>query len=171
MALILIFALAILIRYLLLIRPRRESSELHFETLKEREAFFESFIVSPFTDFSEFDFERGSFSHVSPFPARASGEWRYRIYLSSLEVDDVVTINHEISECALGRLIEKLLTLEKPLYLYRKEDDKFWVHGHKQKYLVEHVLATLGEVDDLTHEKLSQRLDKDDIKAWLNLPI
>jgi hypothetical protein len=96
------------------------------------------------------------------------GDWRYRIYLSSSEVEDIVTVIHEISECTPGRTIERLLNLERPLYLLRRETDKFWVHGKKKKYLVEHVMATLGEVDDLTHRKLKQRLNKEDVKAWLN---
>jgi hypothetical protein len=43
-----------------------------------------------------------------------------------------------------------MLKLEKPLYLQRKENNKFWVHGRKQRYLLEHIMVTLGEVDDLT---------------------
>jgi len=168
-ALILIFALVFLVRYLLFRKARTKYQKFHIETLKEQEDFLKSFNVSPFNDFSAFDFDYGSFSHVSPFPSRISGEWRYRIFLNSPEADDVVTVAHEISECTLGRVIEKLLNLDKPLYLYRKEDDKLWVHGKKQKYVIEHVLATLGEVDDLTHEKLRQRLDKEDAEAWLNV--
>jgi hypothetical protein len=72
---------------------------------------------------------------------------------------------------ALLAVIEKLLNLEKPLYLQRKEDDKFWLHGKRQKYLVEHVMATLGEADSLTHDKLKERLGKEEIEAWLNLEL
>jgi hypothetical protein len=97
------------------------------------------------------------------------GKWKYRIYLSSSEAEDIVTITHEISECTVGRVIERMLSLEKPLYLKRKEDGCFWVHGKKQRYLVEHVMATLGEVDDLTPKKLRERLSIEDAKAWLDL--
>lgn len=167
-ALVLVFVLVITVRYLYIRRTGRKFRALHLEALEEQEAFLESFSASSFDDFSAFDFEVGSFSHVSPFPSRNSDEWRYRIYLESPEADDVVTITHEISECTIGRLIEKLSSLEKPLYLYRKENDRFWVHGAKRKYLVEHVLATLGEADDLTLEKLIERLSKEDAKAWFN---
>ena len=168
-ALILIFAVVITVRYLLVRKTRRKFWKLYYEALEEREAFLEAFNVSPLNDFSAFDFKHGSFSHVSPFPSKVGGEWRYGIYLGSSESDDVVTITHEISECTVGRVIERLLNLEKPLYLQRKEADKFWVRGKKQKYLVEHVMATLGEVDDLTHKRLRERLNKEDANAWLNL--
>ncbi len=168
-ALILIFTVVITVRYLLVRKTRRKFLKLYHEDLEEQEAFLEAFNVSSFDDFSAFDFKHGNFSHVSPFPNRIEGEWRYRIYLSGSEIDDVVTITHEISECTLGRVIEKLVNLEKPLFLQRKEDNKFLVHGEKQRYLVEHVMATLGEVDDLTHEKLMQRLNKKDAEAWIKL--
>ncbi len=90
------------------------------------------------------------------------------VYLNSSEFRDIVTISHEISECTVGRVIESLLNLEKPLYLLRKEDDRYWVRGKKQKYLVEHVMVTLGEIDTLTHEKLRERLNKEDAKTWLS---
>jgi hypothetical protein len=166
--LILIFLLVLVVEYLLNRKTRRKLWKLRSEAMEERKALLDSFDVSPFDDFSEFDFEHGSFSHVSPFPSKIHGEWRYKIFLSSQEAEDIVTVAHEISECTLGRVIEKLLHLKKPLYLYRKEDNKFWVHGKKQNYLVEHVLVTLGEVDDLTQEKLKQRLSDEDLKAWLN---
>lgn len=168
-ALILIFAVVIIARYLLVRKTRRKFWKLYHKSLQEQEAFLEAFNVSPFRDFSAFDFKLGRFSHVSPFPSKVGDEWRYRIYLGSSEADEVVTITHEISECTLGRVIEKLLNLEKPLYLQRKKDDRFWVHGKRQRYLVEHVMATLGEVDDLTPKKLRQRLNKEDARAWLNL--
>jgi len=164
----LIFAVVIVVRYLLVRKTRRRLWKLYYEDLEEQEAFLEAFNVSSFNDFSAFDFNLGSFSHVSPFPKLIEGDWRYRIYLSGSEVEDIVTVTHEISECTLGRTIERLLNLESPLYLLRRETDKFWVHGKKQKYLIEHVMATLGEVDDLTHWKLKQRLNKEDVKAWLN---
>lgn len=167
--LVLVFAVVIAVRYLLIRNTRRKLLKHYFEALEERGAFLETFKVTPFDDFSAFDFETGRLSHVSPFPSRNEGEWRYRIHLSRSEADDVATIAHEISECTLGRAIEKLLNLEKPLYLQRKEDDKFWVHGEKQRYLVEHVMVTLGEGDDLTHGKLMQRLNREDARVWLDL--
>jgi len=141
----------------------------HYEqTWQEQETFLKTFNVTPFDDFSAFDFRLGHFSCVSIFPRLVENEWRYSIFLTGSEAEDIVTITHELSECTLGRVIEKLLNLEKPLYLQRKEKDKFWLLGKKQKYLVEHVIATLGEVDSLSHEKLKERLSKEDIKAWLN---
>jgi len=168
-ALGLIFAVVVVVRYLLVRKTKRKFWKLHNEALEELETFLEAFSVSPFNDFSAFDFRLGRFSHVSPFPSKAGGEWRYRIYLDGSESDDVDTVTHEISECTLGRVIENLGNLKKPLFLLRKEDDKFWVRGKKQRYLVEHVMATLGEVGDLTHEKLRHRLNKEDAKSWLNL--
>lgn len=166
--LFLIFAVVITVRYLLVRKTRRKLWKRYYEVLQEQETFLKTFNVTPFDDFSALDFRLGQFSHVSPFPRLVKGEWRYRIYLSASEAEDISTITHEISECTLGRVIEKLLNLKKPLYLQRKETDKFWVRGKKQKYLVEHVMTTLGETDDLTHKKLKQRLSKEDTKAWLN---
>ena len=170
-ALFLIFAVVITVRYLLVRKTRRKFWKHYYEALQEQETFLKTFNVTPYDDFSAFDFRLGRFSHVSPFPKLVEGEWRYRIYLSVSEAEGITTITHEISECTLGRVIEILLNLEKPLYLQRKEADKFWVHGKKQKYLVEHVMATLGEVDDLTRKTLSQRLNKEDAKAWLTLGV
>ncbi len=168
-ALILIFAVVIMVRYFLFRKTRRKLWKRYYEALQEQETFLKTFNVTSFDDFSAFDFRLGRFSHVSPFPKLIEAEWRYRIQLSRSEAEDITTITHEISECTLGRVIERLVDLEKPLYLQRKEDDKFWVLGKKQKYLVEHVMATLGEVSELAHEKLRQRLNKEDAKAWLNL--
>jgi hypothetical protein len=145
--------------------------EHYDQTWREQETFLKTFSVTPFDDFSAFDFKLGQFSCVSIFPKLVENEWRYSIFLSSAEAEDIVTIAHELSECTVGRVIERLLNLEKPLYLQRKENDKFWLHGKKQKYLVEHVIATFGEVDSLTHEKLRERLNKEDVKAWLNLEL
>lgn len=154
-------------RIFLMMRSRRKMRSLYDENLREQNTFLKIFNSENFDDFSAFDFLRGPLSFVSPFPRLIEGEWRYIIYLRRSEVDDVVTITHELSECTVGRVIEKLLNLEKPLYLLRKEDDKFWVNGKKQKYLVEHVMATLGEINDLTHEKLKQRLSREEIDAWI----
>jgi hypothetical protein len=168
-ALILIFAVVVMARYLLLSKTRRRLWQRYREALREREAFLKSFNPSSFEDFSAFDFQLGRFSYVSPFPKLVNNQWRYRIYLSRSEVEDIPTIVHEISECTLGRVIEKLLNLKKPLYLQRKEDNSFLVHGKKQRYLIEHVMTTFGEAEDLTQKKLSQRLDKEDAKAWLKI--
>lgn len=167
-ALILIFAIVIMVRYLLVRKTRSKLWERYYEVLQEQEAFLKAFSVTPFDDFSSFDFRFGRFSHVSPYPRCVEGDWRYTIYLIGSEAEDTITITHEISECTLGRVVEKLLNLEKPLYLQRKVNDRFWIHGKKKKYLVEHVMATLGEVDDLTFNKLKQRLNREDTKAWLN---
>ena len=166
---VLIIASAVVIatRYLLSRRTRRKLRRLYEEALQEKEAFLEAFNDTRFDDFSAFDFRLGYFSHVSPFPRMIESRWRYTIYLTDSEAEDDTTLTHEISECTIGRIIERLLSLEKPLYLQRKEEDKFWVHGKKRKYLVEHVLATLGEVDNITSETLRQRLDKEDVEAWL----
>jgi len=167
--LVIILIVATIVRYVLIRRTRKKSLERYSKALQEHEKFLTSVFAS-FSDFSLFDFSLGhfNFSYVSPFPEPVKDEWRYRIVLSRSESEDISTINHEITECTLGRLIENLLDLEKPLYFQRKELDKFWVHGKKQKYLVEHILATLGEADDLTAEKLTTRLNKEDIKGWLN---
>jgi len=156
-------------RYLLLRKFHKKLWKRYYDDLQEQEAFLKTFDAAYFDDFSSFDFRLGGFSHISPFPKRVEDEWRYIIYLSRSEIEDIITITHEISECTIGRVIEKLLRLKKPLYLQRKENDNFWVKGKRQKYLVEHVMATLGEIDDLTHKELRQRLSKEDLEAWLNL--
>jgi len=168
-ALILILVSVTLARYFWRRKSRRDKWRLYQEALQNQETFLKNFNVTRFDDFSLYDFGIGRFSYVFPFPSVVEGEWRYRIYLSRSEAEDVATIIHEISECTIGRVIEKLLNLEKPLYLQRKEYNKFWVHGKKQKYLVEHLITTLGEVDDLPFRKLTERLNKDDIKIWLNI--
>jgi len=169
-ALILILVVVIVVRYLLLRKTRRRSRNRYIEASPEQEAFLNNFNVVPYDDFSAFDFMLGSFSHISPFPRLVEGEWRYTVYLTSSEVEDMITLSHEISECTLGRVIENQLNLKKPLYLQRIEDHKFWVHGKKQKYLIEHFIATLGEVDELTPEKLGERLHKEEIKSLILPP-
>jgi len=168
-ALILILVSVTLARYFLLRKSRSRHLKFYQEALQNQETFLKAFNVTRFDDFSLYDFELGRFSYVFPFPRLIEGEWRYRIYFSRSEAEDVATIIHEISECTIGRVIEKLLNLEKPLYLQRKENNKFWVHGKKQRYLVEHLITTLGEVDDLPFRKLTERLNKDDIKIWLSI--
>lgn len=166
--LILIFAIVTVVHYLLVRKTRSRLRERYHEVLQEQEAFLKSFGVTPFDDFSSFDFGNGRFSHVSPYPRSVEGDWRYVIYLMDSEAEDTATITHEICECSIGRVIENLLGLEKPLYLQRKINDKFWIRGKKKKYVVEHVMATLGEADDLTHKKLKQRLHEEDATFWLN---
>lgn len=155
--LVLIFAMVFIVRYLLGRKTYRRLWTVYNKALQELE------------DFSAFEFRLGGFSHVSPFPRRVDDEWRYVITLRGYEAEDIVTITHELSECTLGRVIERLLSLEKPLYLKRREEDRFLVHGKRQKYLVEHVMITLGEADNLTPKKLRERLNKEDAEAWLNL--
>jgi len=153
LALILIFAVVIRLRKLL-------------KDYQEKEVFLNSFSVTPFNDFSAFDFKLGRFSHNSPFPRLVEGEWRYVIYLTKSEFEDTITINHELSECVVGRVIERVLNLNKPLYCQRSEDNRFWVKGKKQYYLIEHIMVTLGEINDLTPEKLRERLNKEEIESW-----
>jgi len=166
---VLIFVAASIARYVWIRRIRKKTSELYVKALQEQETFLKTFILAPFSDFSLFNFYLGrfNFSYVSPFPESVEGRWRYKIVLTRSESEDIATINHEILECTVGRLIENLLNLEKPLYLQRKEHDKFWINGKKQKYLLEHLVATLGEIDDLTTKELEKRIDKEDLKTWL----
>jgi len=168
--LVLIFVAAFIARYMWLRRIRKRTSELYFKALQEQETFLTIFVLAPFSDFSLFNFYLGrfNFSYISPFPESVEGQWRYKIVLTRSETEDITIINHEITECTVGRLIENLLSLDKPLYLQRKQHDKFWIHGKKQKYHIEHILTTLGEIDELTNEELKTRLNKEDLKTWLN---
>jgi len=132
----------------------------------EQKLFLTTYDPSKFVDFDAFTFQVGSFSHVSPFPAQSGGEWRYRIYLARSDVDDFDTIVHELTECTLGRVVERLLDLRVPLYLQRKEEEKFWVTGQRQKYILEHLLATIGEFDDISKQKQEERIAPQDIIKW-----
>lgn len=132
----------------------------------EQELFLTTFDPSKFVDFDTFNFQIGSFSHVSPFPTISDGEWRYTIYLANPEIEETDTIMHEITECTIGRVIEKLLELKKPLYLQRKLEEKFWVTGQQQKYILEHLLATFSEFDDIPREKQQERIAPKDIEKW-----
>jgi len=156
-------ALLTTIRYLIL---RKHRNILHKEDKKVQE-FITSFNPSSFSDFSLFDFKTGSISYVSPFQNKESEEWRYTIFLSQTKTEDLTTITHEITECTIGRLIEKLLNLEKPLYLKRKREGKFWVHGKRQKYLLEHMITTLTEIGQVDSEELKERLAKEDFKELI----
>jgi hypothetical protein len=71
-----------------------------------------------------------------------------------------------LTECTVGRLIERILNLKKPLYIERKESDKFWVHGKKGKYLLEHVVTTLSEIGKVENEKLRDRFSEEDFKEF-----
>jgi hypothetical protein len=129
--------------------------------------FIEAFDPSFFVDFSLFNFKRGAESLISPFPKQDGTEWKYTIYLSRADVEDLVTITHELTECTVGRLIERILSLKKPLYIERKESDKFWVHGKKGKYLLEHMVTTLSEIDQVENEKLRDRFSEEDFKEFI----
>jgi len=151
-----------LLRLRLFVRYSREKRRVQDEV----DSFLTNFSTSQLTDFGAFEFQLGSFSHVSPFPSKTSGEWRYTIYLAKPEAEDDGTVVHEIVECTVGRAIERLLELKKPLYLQRKHEDKFWVSGQQQKYLLEHVLATIAEFDDIPKEKQEERIAPEDIRKW-----
>ncbi|MEM2917484.1 MAG: hypothetical protein QXN63_03920, partial [Candidatus Bathyarchaeia archaeon] len=56
-----------------------------------------------------------------------------------------------------------------PLYLQRKQENNFWISGKKQKYVLEHVITTLSELDATAKEKLTERLAAEDIKTWLHI--
>jgi len=143
---------------------RRSKVEKRIE--QEREFFLANFNPSTFTDFDAFTFRLGDFSHVGPFPAKNDGGWIYTIFLTKQDTEDIYTISHEIVECTLGRLIERLLLLKSPLYLVRKQGDKFWLSGKHQKYILEHIVATLSELDTTTRKVLEERVAKEDIQAW-----
>lgn len=161
----LIFLLVIgmtLIRYLFY---RRQRKIIHDADEKLRE-FIASFDPSFLTDFSLFNFKLGAESLISPFPRQDGTEWKYTVYLSRADLEDFVTITHELTECTLGRLIERLLCLKKPLYIERKESGKFWVHGKKGQYLLEHVVTTLSEIGQVDNEKLRERFSKEDLEEF-----
>lgn len=158
----------VMTRYFMFRRRREHLERLSTKFEKDVSDFLATFNPSSFNDFSALDFKIGRFSLVAPFPSRGEGELRYTIYLEEFEADDVITIIHEIVECTIGRVIEKLVDLKKPLYLQRKQEDKFWIRGKKQKYGVEHVATTLSEALDVPHAKLKERLAKEDLNAWLD---
>jgi len=133
---------------------------------EEVNAFLKNFNLSDFCNYDMLEFQLASFSHVSPFPKKIDGEWRYIIYLAQPEATDTSTIVHEIVECTIGRVIEKLLQLKKPLYLLRKHDGKFWVTGQQQKYVLEHLLTAMTEFNDIPKEKQEERVAPEDIKKW-----
>ena len=152
--------------FLLRLRYLKRYSKIKKKIERDQDVFLTMFDPSKFVDFDAFTFQVGSFSHVSPFPAQSDGEWRYKIYLASSEVEDADTLIHELTECTIGRVIERLLDLKKPLYLKRKQDEKFWVTGKRQKYILEHLVATLSEFDDIPKEKQEERVAPEDIKGW-----
>jgi hypothetical protein len=100
--LILVVSVITLARYLLMGKTRRKMIQHYDQNWQEQETFLKTFNVSPFDDFSAFNFRLGHFSHVSPFPKLIEDEWRYIIFLGSSEADDIATITHELSECAIG---------------------------------------------------------------------
>ena len=163
--LIFIFALGAVFFFLRL-RNLTRYSKVKRRMEQERDFFLTNFDAATLTDFDTFTFKLWSFSHIGPFPAKSDGEWLYTIFLTRQDSEDVSTIVHEITECTIGRLIEKLLQLKRPLYLIRKQEDKFWLSGQRQKYLPEHMVATLSELDVIPREKLEERIAPQDIKFW-----
>jgi hypothetical protein len=164
--LIIVFAIVFVAIFLLRLRYFVQYSKMKKKTEKEHEFFLSTFDASKFNEFDAFTFQLGSFSHISPFPTQSDGEWRHMIYLAVPEAEDTDTIIHEITECTLGRVIEKLLNLKKPLYLQRRQDEKFWVSGQRQKYILEHLLASFSEFDDIPKQKQEERIAPEDIKKW-----
>ena len=163
--LIIIFALGIVFFFFRL-RSLTRDSKAKKRIQQEREFFLANFDAATFTDFDTFTFRLWSFSHVGPFPAKSDDEWVYTIFLTKQDNEDIGVIVHEITECTVGRLIEKLLLLKRPLYLIRKQDNKFWLSGQQQKYLLEHIVATLSELDNLPKERLEERIAAKDIQTW-----
>jgi hypothetical protein len=161
-----LFTVVFVVVFLLRLRYFMRYSRMKRKVGKETELFLANFDPSKFTDFDTFSFLVGSFSHISPFPVQIDREWRYTIYLTSSEIEDMDTITHEINECTLGRVIEKLLELKKPLYLHRKQDEKFWISGRQQKYILEHLLTALGEFGDIPKQKQEERIAHADIQKW-----
>lgn len=139
LVIIIFFSAVFIALFLLRLRYFLRYSKMRNKIKREQEFFLTTFDPSKFADFDAFAFQLGSFSHVSPFPNQKDEEWRYIINLAIPEAEDTDTIMHEITECTLGRIIEKLLDLKKPLYLQRKQEEKFWVSGQQQKYILEHL--------------------------------
>lgn len=164
-SLIIILVIGVIL-FFLRVRYVVQRSGMKKKVQQERELFLANFDPSKFTDFDMFNFNLWSFSHVGPFPAKSNGEWVYTIFLAKQDNEDIDTIVHEITECTVGRLIEKLLQLKKPLYLMRKQDNKFWLSGQRQNYLPEHLVATLSELDNIPREKLEERIALQDIEKW-----
>jgi hypothetical protein len=135
-------------------------------TLAERELFLTTFDPSKFTNFDVLSFQAGGFSHIGPFPSKHDSEWYFTVYLAKADFEDIDTVVHEITECTIGRIIERQLQLKKPLYLLRKQEDKFWLSGQQQKYLPEHLVTTFSELDNITKEKLQERIIIQDIEKW-----
>lgn len=163
---IILFAIVFVAIFLLRLRYFMRYSRMKRKIEEETELFLTTFDPSKSIEFDVFTFQVGSFSHVSPFPAQSDGEWRYTIYLANPETEDVGTITHEITECTIGRVTERLLELKKPLYLHRKQEEKFWVSGQRQKYILEHLLTALGEFHDIPKEKQQERIATEDIQKW-----
>jgi hypothetical protein len=152
--------------FLLRLRYVLRYSRLKKQAQEERELFLATFDPSYFTNFDLLTFQAGTFSHIDPFPFKYDGEWHFTVYLAKADFEDIDTIVHEITEYTIGRVIERLLHLKKPLYLLRKQEDKFWINGRQQKYLVEHILATFSELDNISAEKLRERVAAEDIEKW-----
>ncbi|MEM2975092.1 MAG: hypothetical protein QW821_01550 [Candidatus Bathyarchaeia archaeon] len=171
---ILLIALAsflgfVLFRFIIMLRRAEKYSQHQKQAQKEKEEFLATFGDTPFNDFSSLEFKIGQYSHCHPFPRKNHDGWVYTLYFTRRDAEDVATIVHEITEWTIGRVIEKLLNLKKPLYLQRKQENNFWISGKKQKYVLEHVITTLSELDATAKEKLTERLAAEDIKTWLHI--
>jgi len=159
----------ILFRFMIMLKKAEQFSRHQKQVLREQKEFLATFGETAFNDFSSLDFKIGQYSHCHPFPRKSQTGWVYTLYFTRTDAEDTATIIHEITEWTIGRVIEKLLDLKKPLYLQRKHEDKFWISGKKQKYVLEHVITTLGELDETTKKKLAERLATEDIQKWLCL--
>lgn len=157
----------VLFRFILMLRKAEEYDQLQRQIQKEREEFLASFSNTAFNDFSSLEFKIGQYSHCHPYPRKNHKGWVYTLHLTRTDAEDVATIVHEITEWTVGRVIEKLLDLKKPLYLQRKQENNFWISGKKQKYVLEHVITTLSELDRITKEKLTEHLAAEDVQTWL----
>jgi hypothetical protein len=162
---VILFGVVVIV-FLLRFRYSSQYSKMVKHALAERDLFLRTFDPSVFIDFDVLSFQAGGFSHIGPFPSKRDGEWYFTVYLAGADFEDVGTIVHEIVECTVGRIIERQLQLKKPLYLLRKQEDKFWVNGRQQKYLVEHIVTTFSELGSISAEKLRERVAAEDIANW-----
>jgi hypothetical protein len=158
--------LLVAVVFMLRLRYFSRYSKVKKEMQAEREIFLATFDPSRFIDFDVLRFRAGAFSHIDPFPSKHDGEWLFTVYLVKADFEDVDTITHEITEFTVGRIIERQLQLKKPLYLLRKQTDKFWISGKQQKYLIEHILATFSELENINVEKLGERIASEDVEKW-----
>jgi hypothetical protein len=157
-----LIAVGAIVRYFLL-RKIGKSFSKNDETNHE---FLTAFKSMFFDDFSSLSFRSSQESLIEPFPVKEDGGWKYTICLSLQDTEDLVTITHEITEFTVGRPIERLLHLGKPLYLERKED-RFWIRSNEGKYVLEHVVTTLSEVGYVETEKLKGKFLGNDFEKLI----